>query len=232
MFRPSVLAWLAVLGLSETAPRAQAPGAPRMSQASQPSEAAQASRTLGAVDPVLLGELRWRMIGPHRASRTRAITGVVQQPHTFYIGVSNGGVWKTTDAGRTWLPIFDRASTGSIGALAVAPSDPRVLYVGSGEAQQRPDLSVGNGLYKSTDAGRTWTHLPQLRDTQQIGALVIDPTDPNRLFVAALGHDFVRPAHPPCSPRNPTDRNRSRSGTRRCRPCEIRRKGCDRELVH
>ena len=190
MFRPSVLAWLAVLGLSETAPRAQAPGAPRMSQASQPSEAAQASRTLGAVDPVLLGELRWRMIGPHRASRTRAITGVVQQPHTFYIGVSNGGVWKTTDAGRTWLPIFDRASTGSIGALAVAPSDPRVLYVGSGEAQQRPDLSVGNGLYKSTDAGRTWTHLPQLRDTQQIGALVIDPTDPNRLFVAALGHPY------------------------------------------
>lgn len=106
------------------------------------------------------------------------------------MGVSNGGVWKTTDAGRTWTPIFDRESTGSTGALAVAPSDPRVLYLGSGEAQQRPDLSVGNGVYKSVDAGRTWTHLPQLRDTQQIGALVVHPTSPDRLFVAALGHPY------------------------------------------
>ena len=173
MSRPYAVLSMVLVALLVATPRAQTPPAPP-----------------GAVDPALFEELAWRNIGPHRASRTRAITGVVQEPHTFYIGVSNGGVWKTTDAGRTWRPIFDGASTGSTGALAVAPSDPRVLYVGSGEAQQRPDLSVGNGVYKSTDAGRTWTHLPQLRDTQQIGALVVHPTDPNRLFVAALGHPY------------------------------------------
>ena len=100
-----------------------------------------------AVDPALFAELAWRNIGPHRASRTRAMTGVVQEPHTFYIGVSNGGVWRTTDAGRTWAPIFDRESTGSTGAIAVAPSDPRVLYVGTGEAHQRPD-QIGRASYR------------------------------------------------------------------------------------
>src|SRR5688500_5028674 len=134
-------------------------------------------------------EMQWRNIGPHRASRTKALDGVPSQPHTFYIGVVNGGVWKTTDAGRTWLPIFDRESTGSIGALAVAPSDPNVIYVGSGEAAQRPDLGTGNGMYKSTDAGKTWTHLG-LRDSQQIGQVVVDPKDANRVFVAALGHPY------------------------------------------
>jgi len=113
-------------------------------------------------------ELQWRNIGPHRASRTKALDGVPSQPHTFYIGVVNGGVWKTTDAGRTWLPIFDQQPTGSIGALAVAPSDPNVIYVGAGEAAQRPDLGTGDGMYKSIDAGKTWTHLG-LRDSQQIG---------------------------------------------------------------
>lgn len=134
-------------------------------------------------------ELQWRNIGPHRASRTKALDGIPSQPHTFYIGVVNGGVWKTTDAGRTWRPIFDDQPTGSIGALAVAPSDPNVIYVGTGEAQQRPDLATGDGMYKSTDAGRTWTHLG-LRDTQQIAQVVVDPKDANRLFVAALGHPY------------------------------------------
>ena len=142
-----------------------------------------------AFDAGLFRELQWRNIGPHRASRTRALDGVPSQPHTFYIGVANGGVWKTTDAGRTWLPIFDQQPTGSIGALAVSLSDPNVIYVGSGEAAQRPDLGAGDGIYKSSDAGKTWTHLG-LRDAQQIGQVVIDPKDPNRLFVAALGHPY------------------------------------------
>ena len=140
-------------------------------------------------DPNVFSELRWRNIGPHRASRTKALDGVPGQPHTFYIGIVNGGVWKTTDAGRTWLPIFDDQPTGSIGALAVAPSNPNIIYVGTGEAQQRPDLATGDGMYKSTDAGKTWTHLG-LRDTQQIAQVVVDPKNADRLFVAALGHPY------------------------------------------
>ena len=141
------------------------------------------------VDPSLFAEMRWRSIGPMRASRTRSATGVASQPYTFYIGVVNGGVWKTTDAGRTWTPIFDEQPTQSIGAVVVAPSDPNVIYVGSGEGLQRPDLSVGDGVYKSNDAGRTWTHLG-LRDAQQIANIAVDPSNPNRLFVAALGHPY------------------------------------------
>lgn len=138
----------------------------------------------------LLSPLQWRMIGPHRAGRTVGATGVRQQPNVFYIGVNNGGVWKTADYGRTWLPIFDDQPTSSIGDVVVAPSDPNVLYVGTGEGLQRPDLSTGDGVYKSTDAGKTWRHLPGLRDAQQIGGLAVDPRDPNRVFVAALGHPY------------------------------------------
>ena len=129
------------------------------------------------------------MIGPHRASRTKAAAGIPNQPNVFYIGVVDGGVWKTTDYGRTWNPIFDDQPTGSIGAIAIAPSNPNVIYVGSGEGLQRPDLSTGDGIYKSTDAGKTWTHLA-LRDGQQIPQIVVDPRDPNRLFVAVLGHPY------------------------------------------
>src|ERR1700723_2540322 len=134
-------------------------------------------------------ELRWRMIGPYRGGRTPALAGVPSQPNTFYIGVVNGGVWKSTDYGRPWVPIFDSQPTQSIGAIAVAPSNPDIIYVASGEGLQRPDLSVGNGIYKSTDAGKTWTHLG-LRDGEQIPALVIDPVDSNRLYAAVLGHPF------------------------------------------
>jgi hypothetical protein len=104
-------------------------------------------------------ELHWRMIGPFRGGRTRAAAGVPSQPNVFYVGQVNGGVWKTDDYGRTWTPIFDHEPTQSIGAIAVAPSDPNIIYVASGEGLHRPDLSVGNGIYKSTDAGKTWTHL-------------------------------------------------------------------------
>jgi photosystem II stability/assembly factor-like uncharacterized protein len=133
--------------------------------------------------------LRWRPIGPFRGGRTKAITGVPGDQNVFYIGAVNGGVWKTTDAGRTWTPIFDEQPTGSIGSIAVAPSDPNTVYVGSGEGLARPDLSVGDGIYKSTDAGKTWTHLG-LRDGQQIPYIIVDPKNANRLFVAVLGHPY------------------------------------------
>jgi photosystem II stability/assembly factor-like uncharacterized protein len=140
-------------------------------------------------DGNLYQSLRWRCIGPFRAGRTVGATGVPGQPNAFYIGVNNGGVWKTIDYGLTWRPIFDDQPTGSIGDLAVAPSDPNIIYVGSGEGLQRPDLSTGDGIYKSTDGGKTWRNVG-LRDAQQIGSVIIDPKDPNRVFVAALGHPY------------------------------------------
>ena len=148
-----------------------------------------ASQTAVSFEPGLFKAMTWRNIGPQRGGRTKAASGVPSQPHTFYVGVVNGGVWKTTDAGRTWNPIFDDQPTGSIGAIAVAESDPNIVYVGSGEGMPRPDLSTGDGMYKSTDAGRTWTHLG-LRDAQQIPQIVVDPKNPNRLFVAVLGHPY------------------------------------------
>lgn len=133
--------------------------------------------------------MKWRMIGPFRAGRTVGATGVPGQPNVFYVGVNNGGVWKTTDYGHTWKPIFDDQPTGSIGALAIAPSQPETIYVGSGEGLQRPDLSTGDGIYKSTDGGKTWRHLG-LRNAQQIGAILVDPRNPNLVYVAALGHPY------------------------------------------
>jgi photosystem II stability/assembly factor-like uncharacterized protein len=134
-------------------------------------------------------DMKWRLIGPFRGGRTRAVAGVASQPHVFYIGAVNGGVWKTDDAGRTWQPIFDTQPTQSIGAIAVAPSNPDILYVGSGEGLRRPDLSVGDGIYRSADGGRSWSHLG-LTDGQQIAELAVDPRDPNRLFAAVLGHPY------------------------------------------
>jgi photosystem II stability/assembly factor-like uncharacterized protein len=139
--------------------------------------------------PKLYEGLRWRLIGPFRGGRTVAIAGVPSEPNVFYIGAVNGGVWKTTDAGRTWKPIFDHEPSGSIGAIAIAPSDPKIIYIGSGEGTERPDLSVGDGIYKSTDGGKTWVHLG-LRGGQQIPSIAIDPHNPNRVFVAVLGHPY------------------------------------------
>jgi photosystem II stability/assembly factor-like uncharacterized protein len=133
--------------------------------------------------------LRWRNIGPYRGGRTRAICGVPSQPNLFYMAPVNGGVFKSSDYGRTWQPIFDNQATASVGAIAVAVSDPNVVYVGSGEGLHRPDLSVGDGIYKSTDAGKTWTHLG-LRDGEQIAQLAVDPTNAERVFVAVGGHPY------------------------------------------
>jgi photosystem II stability/assembly factor-like uncharacterized protein len=141
------------------------------------------------VSPNLYQGMKWRMIGPFRAGRTVGAAGIPSQPNVFYIGVNNGGVWKTTDAGRTWKPIFDDQPTGSIGDVAIAPSNPNVIYVGAGEGLQRPDLSTGDGMYRSRDGGQTWAHLG-LREGQQIASIAVDPENENRLFVAVLGHPY------------------------------------------
>jgi len=139
-----------------------------------------------AIDP---SWLHWRSIGPFRGGRTVAVCGVVQKPNVFYMAQVNGGVWKTEDYGHTWVPIFDDQPTGSVGSIAVAPSDPQTIYVGSGEGLHRPDLSIGDGVYRSRDGGRTWKRLG-LNDAQQIPAIAVDPTNPRRLFVAAAGHPY------------------------------------------
>src|SRR6202049_3681352 len=141
------------------------------------------------LDPSLYSSLEWRMIGPFRGGRTIGVTGVRGQPNVFYIGVNNGGVWKTTDYGRVWTPIFDDQPTGSVGDVAVAPSNPNVIYVGSGEGIQRPDLSVGDGMYKSADGGKHWTHLA-LADAQQINSTNFYPGSPARVFVGVLGRPY------------------------------------------
>ena len=133
--------------------------------------------------------LRWRNIGPYRGGRTRAIAGVPSQPNVFYMAPVNGGVFKSIDYGRTWQPIFDDQPTASVGAIAVSISNPNVVYVGSGEGLHRPDLSIGDGVYKSTDAGNTWMHLG-LRNGQQISQLAVDPKNPDRIFVAVAGHPY------------------------------------------
>lgn len=146
---------------------------------------------LAAQMPVaqLTAGMRWREIGPYRGGRTRAVSGVARQPNVFYIGSVDGGVWRSNDFGHTWHPIFDHEPTGSIGAIAVAPSDPDIIYVGSGEGLHRPDLATGDGMYKSVDGGKTWTRIG-LRHTQQIAQVAVDPRDPNHVLVAALGHPY------------------------------------------
>jgi photosystem II stability/assembly factor-like uncharacterized protein len=135
------------------------------------------------------GALHWRLIGPFRGGRALAVTGVPGEPNRFYFGAVDGGVWASDDAGRTWNPIFDDQKIASIGAIAVAPSDPRTIYAGTGEADMRSDIAYGDGIYRSTDGGKRWTHLG-LSDTRQIGAIVVDPRDPNVVYVAGLGHQY------------------------------------------
>ena len=146
--------------------------------------------TLAAQQPASLFDgLRWRMIGPFRGGRSIAATGISGDPNTFYFGSVGGGIWKTTNAGLTWSPIFDDQHVASIGAIEVAPSNPNVIYVGTGEADIRSDMSQGDGVYKSTDAGKTWRNIG-LRDSHQIGRILIHPTNPDIVYVAALGHAY------------------------------------------
>jgi photosystem II stability/assembly factor-like uncharacterized protein len=194
-----VYAWLLALPLAAMLGWASHPmsarGLPRPRHApparySRDGQGTQAAHA-GSADIVAAatGALRYRMIGPHRGGRTKAAAGIPERPNVFYVGAVNGGVWKTTDYGRTWHPIFDEQPTGSIGAIAIAPSNPDIVYVGSGEGLQRPDLSVGDGVYRSDDGGRMWSHLG-LRDGQQIPQIAVDPRSPDRLFVAVLGHPY------------------------------------------
>ena len=142
-----------------------------------------------ATDPRAFQPLRWRSIGPFRGGRVLAVAGAPDDPLRFYFGAVNGGVWETRDAGRTWDPIFDSAPVGSIGALAVAPSAPSTIYVGTGEADMRSDIAQGVGMFRSTDGGAHWA-AAGLTDTRQIGRILVDPRDPAVLLVAALGHPY------------------------------------------
>ena len=145
--------------------------------------------TAQSVPSELYSGLRWRLIGPFRGGRAVAAAGIPGNPSTFYFGAVNGGIWRTTDAGVVWEPIFDSQHIASIGALAVAPSDPKIIYAGTGESDIRSNLSSGDGIYKSTDAGQTWTNVG-LRDSRQISRIVVDPRNANVVFVAALGHAY------------------------------------------
>ena len=140
-------------------------------------------------DRNLFAGLKWRLIGPFRGGRAVAATGAPGEPHTWYFGAAGGGVWKSTDDGLVWRPIFDSQPVASIGAIAIAPSDPNVIYVGTGEADIRSDTSMGSGVYKSTDAGRTWQHIG-LDQTRAVGRILVAPRNPNTLLVAALGHPY------------------------------------------
>jgi photosystem II stability/assembly factor-like uncharacterized protein len=168
MTSPSVLRLLFVL--------------PALAAAAAPSPPPPAAAVIDA--------LEWRNIGPSRGGRVVAVTGVPGEPLVYYFGGTGGGVWKTTDGGASWTPTTDgQVGTGSVGAVAVAPSDPNVVYAGMGEACVRGNVSHGDGVYRSTDAGRTWTHAG-LRETEQIGRIRVDPREPDRVYVAALGHTF------------------------------------------
>lgn len=145
--------------------------------------------TAQSVSKTSYQDLEYRCIGPFRASRTVGAVGIPSQPNVFFMGVNNGGVWKSDDYGRTWNPIFDDQPTGSVGDIAVSPTQPNIIYVGSGEGLHRPDLSVGDGIFKSIDGGKSWTHVG-LNDVQQIGRLIIHPTNPDIVFAAGLGHPY------------------------------------------
>ncbi len=172
--RSSLLLSVALFGLASSA----------FAQSRQPAD-------VTSFDPARLPGMRYRFVGPARGGRVTAVTGVNQEPHTFYMGASGGGVWKTTDAGITWRNVSDGSfATGSIGAIDVADSDPNVVYVGTGSEAIRSNVSIGKGVYKSTDAGRTWRHVG-LREAGQIGAVVVHPSDPDIVYVAAVGNPFA-----------------------------------------
>ena len=151
--------------------------------------ASNAQQSATPIDPKTYGGMKWRLIGPFRGGRVLAVTGVPSQPNTYYFGAVAGGVWKTMDGGVSWDPLFDKQTTSSIGSIAVSDSDPNVIYVGTGEACIRGNISFGDGVYRSNDGGKTWANVG-LKDTRHIGAVIVHPTNPDVAFVAALGHAY------------------------------------------
>jgi photosystem II stability/assembly factor-like uncharacterized protein len=154
-----------------------------------PASDPQASTPAATVPENLFGAMRWRQVGPFRGGRVLAVTGVPGEPSVFYFGAASGGVWRSSDAGANWEPLFDKEDIASIGSIAVAPSDHNILYVGTGEACIRGDISYGNGVYKSIDRGKTWKNIG-LKNTRHIAEVIVDPRNPNIVFVAALGHAY------------------------------------------
>ena len=142
-----------------------------------------------SIDPKTYEGMKWRLVGPFRGGRVLAVTGIASQPNTYYFGAVSGGVWKTTDGGITWDPLFDKQSVSSVGAIAAADSDANVVYVGTGEACIRGNISYGDGVYKTVDGGKTWTNVG-LKDSRHIGAIIVHPKNPDVVFVAALGHAY------------------------------------------
>src|SRR5580700_7158021 len=152
--------------------------------------AAAAFSATPAIDPAVFGSLQWRSAGPARGGRSITSAGSSSRPNEYYFGATGGGLWKTTDGGTTWRPVTDgQLHSSSVGAVAVSESNPDVVYIGMGETELRGNIMQGDGVYKSTDAGKTWKHMG-LEDTQAIARIRIDPVNPNLVYVAALGHPY------------------------------------------
>ncbi|HKD45300.1 MAG TPA: glycosyl hydrolase [Candidatus Angelobacter sp.] len=185
-----LLICLASLAFSQAPDIRQAGGKPpAASQRKKPAKPAILGTGASTVDDKFFSGMRWRQVGPFRGGRVVAVTGVPNEPSVFYFGGASGGVWKTSDAGATWAPLFDKQAIASIGAIAVASSNHNIIYAGSGEACIRGNISYGNGIYKSVDGGKSWKNVG-LRDTRHIGAVIVDPRNANVVFVAALGHAY------------------------------------------
>jgi photosystem II stability/assembly factor-like uncharacterized protein len=183
MIRRTVLVLSLLLFASFTSSQTKKKAEPARTAAPAAAQSAQGA------DPSLFSALRWRQVGPFRGGRALAVTGVPGEPNVFYFGAASGGVWKSTDTGVSWQPLFDSQPIASIGSIAVSASDHNIIYVGSGEACIRGNITYGNGVYKSLDAGKTWKNIG-LKDTRHIGAVIVDPKNPNIVFVAALGHAY------------------------------------------
>jgi photosystem II stability/assembly factor-like uncharacterized protein len=190
-FRPRLILGCFVLACSSLFAANPTPrgGGPGVATPTPTATATARPLAAGTIDEKLFKGMQWRQVGPFRGGRALAIEGVVGEPDVYYFGAVAGGVWKTVDGGANWIPLFDKQDISSIGAIAVAPSDHNIVYVGTGEAAIRGNTTYGTGVYKSTDAGKTWKNIG-LKDTRQIGALIVDPRNADVVLVAALGHAF------------------------------------------